>query len=86
VWAPMPILERPFVGLIAQMVPGTWYSRADLRSFAPDAASNWVYGRGKPYLDRGQIPAQHPSGFLALFRLNPEGEALRAAFLAAQAG
>jgi hypothetical protein len=87
VWVPTPILERPWVKLLAEMVPGRWYSRADLWAIAPDVALNWAYGAGRPYLDRGRKTTpdmKHPPGFLSHFRLNAKGEALRAAFLAAK--
>ena len=87
VWVPTPILERPWLKLIARMVPGKWYSRPALRALAPDVPMSWAYGAGRPYLDRGRKTTpdmKHPPGFLSLFRLNGKGEALRAAFLAAK--
>ena len=89
VWAPTPIRERPWARLLAKMVPGTWYSRPVLRSLAPDVALNFAYGTGRPYLDRARKTTpdmKHPPGFLALFRLNAKGEALRAAFFGGQVG
>jgi hypothetical protein len=85
-WTAIPILDRPFVALIAKMQPGTWYSRAVLRTKAPPGvAENWACTSGRPYLDRGRIPTpDKPHGFQSLWRLNTRGESLRADFWAAK--
>jgi hypothetical protein len=87
----MPVLSRSWAPLIGAMEPGRWYSRVVLRAMAPAVARSWPYGPGRPYLHRARLPVpdirRRPApGYIALFKLNDKGEALRASFIAAQSG